>query len=201
MFLFLRFCWLNMHLAKSKRIVWIGKQMKIKEKLARKRQKTSMASQRDKWKMERENGSYHVNGLDRTTGSDGSNNVNIFFHRFSCRQLVRKVVRFSSFYVITLRLVIFLSFFSIFVMFVFSFSFYTLFFLLSSVVCIVEFLFSFFRNAHSLWSFYVTFVLVVSTQQFNELRYARWKILFGLHVGRIFTLMPLLSKGSGNVVI
>lgn len=104
------------------------------------------------------NGTKTSTWMDWTTGSDGSNNVNILFHRYSCRQtrwkesceiLIFLCYYFATLVISSLFLNLFFSFFLFFKLF-FPVPFHSAFFSdrFIVIVAIVEFFF-----AHSLWSF------------------------------------------------
>lgn len=90
----LRYCWQNMHLAKSKPIVRIENKWKWGARMWRSGTVVRAADNKSPRKWNKWN---TANGL-----SDSSNNINILFHRPVATQC--EVVRFVSLAVITLRL-------------------------------------------------------------------------------------------------
>lgn len=153
--------------------------MKIKTHIREK--KTSLL-----WKGETENRKKKIvtAWMDRAKRNNGSNNVNLLLHRFSCRQTRdvknRKVERFSSFYVITFRLL-------------------TLFFSVSSArlfFFVVSFLFLFwdFYFRCSLCAFPLVILLVFAVSMSRDFPW-EWSLLLYIH--RTFTL-PLNTAAKEN---
>lgn len=130
---------------------------------------------------------------DRAKRNNGSNNVNLLLHRFSCRQTRdvknRKVERFSSFYVITLRLLTLFSLSLCLPLGSFFRSFVSFFFCFEISIFVV-------RYAHSLWSF-CSYLLLV--WPFYEQRFSMEMVIVVVLVA-VFTAVshfhwtPLLKR-------